>query len=329
MRCGLPALKQRLLLAGAVMCLMTLAAPGRGAESLEPIPIRMGTLAFPSLSSVLTAILQAKGFERHYGFELQTLNYSTVSAYYAALAVGEVDTLVGGPHVLQQMRLQGVPVVATSTYARLSAMVVVARDPSIRSLPDLKGKTLAADMGSSEYQILRIVAQTEGVKFGEDVTVVQAGPALARTQLKAGRVDAAMVWEPTATLTLMDDPNYRVIFNGEEGWRRVSGLNGWELVSLTREDWIRRYPNGVQRWIQTLQHAVRYIQENPVEADGIVCRALKLPEGTFLEGWRQGRIVLEIRPAAEEEASLVEMFRAAVYSGFVRALPGPKAIYRP
>src|SRR5213592_4806913 len=71
---------------------------------------------------------------------------------------------------------------------------VITADSGVKSIADLKGKSIAADMGSSEYQIMAIYGRTQGVVFGKDVTVVQAGPPLARSQLQAQRVDAAMTW---------------------------------------------------------------------------------------------------------------------------------------
>ena len=295
----------------------------------EALVIRTGNFTFPALASVMAPIIKEKGFDSASGFRLEVMNYGSVSAYYAGLAVGEVDTLPGGPHVLQRMRNQGVPIVATNTYATLASLVVIAQDSSIKSLPDLKGKRLAADMSSSEFHILRLIAESAGIDLGEEVAVVQAVPSLARAHLLSGQAEAILTFEPTATLTLSEDPGYHIIFNGQEGWKEVAKASGWLLVSIMREDWTRRHPEGVARWIEALQAASQFIREDPQAAEKIVSKALKLPQGIFLQALREKRIEFVIRPAAEEEASLKDMFRAAVSSGFVSKMPDPNVIYRP
>src|SRR5215218_1780245 len=167
------------------------------ATAQDLMKIKMGRLAFPSLSSVLLDVAVAKGFDKKNGIQMEVASFGAVSAYYAAIASGEVEMLSGGPHVFQKMMLEGVPIKIALTWARLNALAVITGDASIKSLADLKGKSLAADMGSSEYQILAIYARNQGLVFTKDITVVQAGPSLARTQLQANRVEAAMFWEPT------------------------------------------------------------------------------------------------------------------------------------
>ena len=107
--------------------------------------------------------------------------------------------------VLQKMRLEGVPIKMVAAMVDMTSMSVIAKNPAIKSIADLKGKTIAADMASSEYTVLSLYGKHKGVGFGTDVTVVQAGPPLVRTQLAADRVDAGMTWEPTLTMTMRDN----------------------------------------------------------------------------------------------------------------------------
>ena len=85
-------------------------------------------------------------------------------------------------------------------------------------------------MGSSEYQVTAIYGRKLGLNFGTDVTVVSAAPPLARAQLEATRVDAAMLWEPTTTLALRDNPRFRVIMSGDTAWKAIANVRGWDLV---------------------------------------------------------------------------------------------------
>jgi ABC-type nitrate/sulfonate/bicarbonate transport system substrate-binding protein len=296
----------------------------------EPIKVKFGRLAFPSLSTLMIDIVKDQGLDRKHGLDVQPVTLGAISAYYAAVATGEVDMLPAGPHVLQKMRLEGVPITVALTYARLNALTVITGDPAIKTIADLKGRTIAADMGSSEYQILALYGRSQGVVFGKDVTVVQAGPPLARTQLQAKRVDAAMTWEPAATLTLRDNPQYRTIFAGDTAWKAIAKADGWELVVAMREDFLKRSPDAVGRLLRMFQDGQRFIKTNLDDADRIVAASIKLPPGIMKEAVASGRLVYDVQPAWEAERAVIwDMFKVAVDIGYLPKLPDEGAIYRP
>jgi ABC-type nitrate/sulfonate/bicarbonate transport system substrate-binding protein len=311
--------------AGLAVILATGAVQGQ-----EAVKVKIARLAFPSLTTLMVDVVKAQGLDRKNGIDLDPQSYAAVSAYYAALATGEVDMLPAGPHVLQKMRLEGVPIKATLTYARLNALAVIAADPAVKTIADLKGKSIAADMGSSEYQILSLYGRSQGVVFGKDVTVVQAGPPLARTQLQARRVEAAMTWEPSATLTLRDNPQYRTILTGDTAWKSIAKADGWELVLAVREDFLRRSPDAVPRLLRMFQDGQRFIKTSVDEADRIVAGSVKLPPGVLKDAVVSGRLVYDVQPAWEgERAAIWEMFKVAVDSGYLPKMPDEGAIYRP
>jgi ABC-type nitrate/sulfonate/bicarbonate transport system substrate-binding protein len=300
------------------------------ADGQEPIKVKIARLAFPSLTTLMVDVVKDQGLDKKNGIDLEPHSFGAVSAYYAALATGEVDMLPAGPHVLQKMRNEGVPIKAALTYARLNALAVITGDPAIKSITDLKGKTIAADMGSSEYQILALYGRSQGVIFGKDVTVVQAGPPMARTQLQAKRVDAAMTWEPSATLTLRDNPQYRTILTGDTAWKAIAKAEGWELIVAMREDFLKKSPDSVPRLMKMFQEGARFIKSNPDDADRIVVGSVKLPPGILKEAVTSGRLVYDIQPAWEGERAVIwDMFKVAVDSGYLPKLPDEGAIYKP
>ena len=312
----------------ATACVAALwAAP---AASQEPIKLKIARLAFPSLTTLMVDVVKDQGLDKKHGLDLEPQSFGAVSAYYAALATGEVDMLPAGPHVLQKMRLEGVPIRAVLTYARLNALAVITGDPAIKTIADLRGKSIAADMGSSEYQILALYGRSQGVVFGKDVTVVQAGPPLARTQLQAKRVDAAMTWEPSATLTLRDNPEYRTILTGDTAWKQIARADGWELILAVREDFLKRSPQAVPRLQKMFQDGAQFMKTSVDAADRIVAASVKLPPGVLKEAVTSGRLVYDIQPAWETERAVIwDMFKIAVDIGYLPKLPDENVIYKP
>jgi ABC-type nitrate/sulfonate/bicarbonate transport system substrate-binding protein len=300
------------------------------AASAQRSRLRMAVLSFPAISTFVGAVVREAGLDRAHGLELETVPFATISAYYAAIATGEVDMLGGGPNVLQRMRLEGVPVRAVATLVRPSDLVLIARHPEVRSVTDLKGKTLAADMGSQQFLLLSIYARWKGLDLRRDVTIVQAPFPLARAQLAAGRVDAAMLIEPVATLAMRESPAYRIIFNGRRAWREMTGNDGWELIVWMRDDVVRRAPGQVDAVVKMLAAFQEFVRTNLDEADRIVARTTGLPPGAFKEAVLYRRLQFEVYPAWDRERrALEQMFALAVDAGVVDRLPDAGVIHRP
>jgi ABC-type nitrate/sulfonate/bicarbonate transport system substrate-binding protein len=317
------------LMAVAVMLAVAMAA---SAGAQERVKVKVAALTLPVFNPIIVSLMKEKGIDTRHGLEMDVKTYPSIATFYAALATGEVDTtVVGGPTVFQKMRNEGVPLKIVATIVPQSDLVIITANPEIKSLADLKGKTLAADMGSQQYQTVAIYGRSKGLTVGTDVTVVQASFALARTQLAAGRVDAAMVIEPIATMMLKENPSFRMIFNGGTAWKELTGEEGWELVVPLREDFIKRSPAAVKQWIAALQEVQAYIKQNVDEADGIVARTVKLPPGIFKEAIASGRWIVDVRPAwgTRERKSIWDMFERAVAARYLDKLPDEAIIYAP
>lgn len=315
-----------------VLLVVSLATSSVPAAAQDRIRLKVAALTLPVFNPIIVSLMREKGIDVRHGLEMDVKPYPSIAAFYAALATGEVDTtVVGGPTVFQKMRNEGVPLKIVATIVPQSDLVIITAKPEIKSVADLKGKTLAADMGSQQYQTVAIYGRSKGLTLGTDVTVVQASFALARTQLAAGRVDAAMVIEPIATMMLRENPGYRMIFNGGTAWKELTGEEGWELVVPLREDFIKRHPGAVKQWIAALQDVQRYIKQNVDEADAIVARTVKLPPGIFKEAIASGRWVVDVRPAweARERRSIWDMFERAVAAKYLEKLPDEAIIYAP
>ena len=119
----------------------------------------------------------------------------------------------------------------------LGDLVIFAKDPAIKSLADLKGKQLAIDMGGSQFQVVKIYAAAKGIDLGKDITVVNANFAVARAQLEASRVDAALVIEPLASIINKQRPGLaRDLQRRARAGRKSPARAGWEIVPAMRAD---------------------------------------------------------------------------------------------
>lgn len=306
----------------------TLAAPVVRAQG-KPV-IKASSLTLPVFNPIVWNIMKARGFDAKNGFELDARPFPSISAFYAAFATGETDALIGGPTVLQKLSLEGVPVRIVATGFTLSDLVIFARDPAIKSLADLKGKQIAMDMGSSQFQIVSIWANAKGLKLGTDITVVNANFAIARAQLEASRVDAALVIEPLASIIVKQNPDWHIIFKGDEGWKEVTGGTGWEVCAAMRADSITRMPDTPKRLTAALQNTAAFVNTETAEADKIANETVKLPPGILTAAVQAKRFEFIVRPAGgPDRAAIWDMMDRSVKAGFNTKMPDEAIIYVP
>ncbi|MET0970953.1 MAG: ABC transporter substrate-binding protein [Tardiphaga sp.] len=292
--------------------------------------IKVGSLTLPVFAPIIVNIMKAQKFDAKNGFNADVQVYPSFSSYYAGFATGEVDTLIGGPTYFQKLRLEGVPLQIIATGATLADLVIVSKDPAIKSLADLKGKQLAADMGSGQFQILSIYAKSKKIDLAKDMTLVNANFAVARAQLAAGRVDAAMIIEPIATMMMKDDPSLKIIFNANDGWKEIAGTTGWELVYAMREDSIKKTPDAPKKFLAALQDVTKFLRADPDAADRIAVDTVKLPPGVLKQAVMTLRWDFDARPAwGDERKSIWDTFERAVAAGFHPKLPDDAIIYTP
>jgi NitT/TauT family transport system substrate-binding protein len=320
----------RRALAAIAACAIAAVAAVPAQAQQKPV-IKVSSLTLPVFNPLVWNIMKAKGFDAKNGFELDARPYPSISAFYAAFATGETDVLIGGPTILQKLYQEGVPVRIIGTGFTLADLVIFAKNPQIKSLMDLKGKQLAVDMGGSQFQVTKIYLAAKGVDLGKDITVVNANFAVARAQLEADRVDAALVIEPLASIIIKQNPSWNIIFNGAQGWKEITGQDGWEIVTAMRADAIQKNPNAPKMLIAALQDVAKFMETNTAEADKIANETLKLPPGILTAALASKRLAMIIKPAWEPETrkTITDMMERAVKAGFYEKMPDAKIIYAP
>jgi NitT/TauT family transport system substrate-binding protein len=321
----------RLAALGAALLIAAVAAypPQAQAQAQDKPTIKVSSLTLPVFNPLVWNIMKARGFDTKRGFNLEIHAYPSISAFYAAFATGETDVVIGGPTVYQKLYQQGVPVRIIGSGFTLGDLVIFARDPKIKSLADLKGKQLAIDMGGSQFQMVKIYTAAKGINLGKDITVVNANFAVARAQLEANRVDAALVIEPLASIINKQRPEWHVIFNGAQGWKEITGESGWEIVPAMRADTIKRIPDAPKMMIAALQDVANVMHNETAAGDKIAVETTKLPPGILTAAIKSGRLQFIVKPVSDSatKKSIKDMMERAVKAGFYEKMPDDNIFY--
>ena len=114
-----------------------------------------------------------------------------------ALNVGSIDfgDVGEAPPIFAQAAGAPLAYVAATVPRPQSEAVLVPHASDIRSVADLKGKTIALNRGSNVHYFLVKLLQAHNIQYG-DVKVVFLAPADARAAFERGSIDAWVIWDP-------------------------------------------------------------------------------------------------------------------------------------
>ncbi len=176
-----------------LLALLAILAAGSWALAQEPRVVRVGLQAGGTFSWVVYAI-ERFGIDKQLGIQVKEVTYPSKQATQIALRSGEVQVTVDDFIEAVRMQQQGIPARAVYPYSLVTGGVVVRADSPIKSVADLKGKTIAAQsLGDKSLLILRALAVFKyGFDPQKDSKVVAAAPPLMAELLRRGEIDAGL-----------------------------------------------------------------------------------------------------------------------------------------
>src|SRR6202008_3067961 len=110
--------------------------------------------------------------------------------------LGDVPPITGASHDLP---FKLVAAEVPPSYQQASDYIVVPQGSPVRSLAQLKGKSIAVPFGSSANGFALNAIESAGLT-PSDVKLVNLAPAAAQTAVQTGSVDALALWNPQITV---------------------------------------------------------------------------------------------------------------------------------
>ncbi|PUB16744.1 ABC transporter substrate-binding protein [Paenisporosarcina sp. OV554] len=269
-------MKKWLLILCSLMLLLALGACGKEKEteatengkSSEPLKVTLPT--WTGYGPLFLA--KEKGFFEKNGLDVELSIIEGLAERKATLAGGKIDGMATALDVQVTLAGADIPVqvvwLLDDSYGGDGILV----KKEIKDVKDLKGKKIAFEVGSTS-QMLALTALEKGGLTEEDVTVVQMSAGDAGAAFAAGKVDAAVTWEPW--LTKGAEANGKVLLSTKD-------LPGIIIDSVAfREDVINKRPEDVKAFVKAMGEAMDYWKENEKEANEIMAKGLKIDVKEF------------------------------------------------
>ncbi|HSE94387.1 MAG TPA: ABC transporter substrate-binding protein [Methylomirabilota bacterium] len=240
----------------------------------------------------------------------------------STFAAGNVDSIDMSFALAAKMFEDKVPLRVTGVATAVLGAIVVRKDAGIRTVDDLRGRKMAAIVGSSAFLDMRTLAlKAHGLDLQRDVQIVTAtGQPDMVNALARKDVDAMLSWTPTTE---------QVVFNGTgdylvkhiELWRKATGrASGYpvHVCYLVSPTFAEKHPGFAKDLNDAQRDAVDIWYNRKARALEIVTEITKLPPNVV--EFAYGQTVQMLHGLTDEQIdSLVLQLKLTKESGFLKS----------
>lgn len=264
-------------------------------KAQEEKTVRIG---YQPSSSVLL-VGKAKGFyEKEFlknGVTVEWQPFLSGPVMIEAAAGDRVDLLAVGnmPPLVAKAGGIDLKVIAKAAFNPATNALLVRPDSPIHSIADLKGKKVAAQVGSSVHFFLGQLLSQASLSLKDVQLVNLAGPDQGPA-LESGAVDAIILWMPYRT-QLEQAGKARVIADSSH----VAG--GLSLYAV-RADFAQKNPVLVESFLRATQKTNDYMKRHPKETLGLLAKDSQFPAAVLAESLRG--FDWSLRLTAEDEKAM-------------------------
>lgn len=259
-----------------LLCAALTFVPGCKSKKQQPSPtnpgepepkvseLRIGIFAWVGYTPLYVA--KEKGFFKKRGLEVTFVKLEDTAARRMAMASGKVDATVAIVDELAAAAAVGWKVKAFLKIDRSLGSDGVVAKSEIKTIAELKGKTIAFPKGLPSHYLLIHVLKDAGLTM-KDITPKYMEAANTGAAFLSGSVDAAVTWEPWLT--------------------KAKTSKGGRILATTRDkpglivdimvatpEVVTKRPADLQKVAEAWFEALQYLKKNPNDAKPIMAKSL-------------------------------------------------------
>lgn len=213
--------------------------------------------------STAIAIAEAHGMFEEEGLEVRYQRFTSGPPEIAAIVAGRADVGFIGSGAAWLAFRGDVNIIALDNLA-MTDEVVGKKSSGINTLADLKGKTIATQLGTAGENILNLALAKAGLSRDEVTIVNMDNNNLASAILSTGgeSVDAIAGWQPGTTAVMQALADDGVLLATNKDFPEAAFPSTW----VANKSFVQNNPETVQKFVNALTRAQAYRAENMQEA---------------------------------------------------------------
>ena len=211
-------------------------------------------------------IAQEKGFFEEEGVDIELTIMENTPLKMGALMAGQIDIVASTADEFPIYLSEGIPIkyILAVDASKGGDGVVATKD--IATIADLAGKKVAFEEGSVSQFFINSLLLDAGMSQ-DDIELVNMTATDAGMAFAAGRVDAAVTWEPALSQGA-NSPNGHLLISSAE----TPGLIV-DVIAVTDET-LNEHREELAAFVRAWQRALDYLASNPDESYEIMARGV-------------------------------------------------------
>lgn len=214
-------------------------------------------------------LAQWLGFYRAEGLEISISQIAGASKVLEAVVGDSADVGGGVYEQTIQMAAEGRAIVSLISFLRSPNFALVALPVRVKSIADLRGKTVGVSSPGSPSQFYLNRVLTSAGLHASDVSTVAVGMgSTAMASLEHQQVDAAMLFGSAITALQSRRPDFVLLVDTrtQDGLRKVFGVENYPASCLlARADWLKANPEAARRMASAVLKSLAWIREHSPE----------------------------------------------------------------
>ena len=250
------------------------------------------TIAFATLpETAIAQVAQMNGFFLQEGLEV-----TVHKCPYGKLALKEVlegkadfATVAETPFMFAVMKGERISVIATILTSSLGHAIVARLDRGVRTLGDLKGKKIAATLGTTSDFFLESILVTHEISR-KDVDIVDMKADKIPDALANGEIDAVSAFPPYSALAQKKLGDHAITFRDKDVYRYTFNV-------VATQEFIHNNPDKVKKMLGALVKSEDFVRENTVKAQKNVADFSGIETGMVRDIWTDASFVVKLDQA--------------------------------
>ncbi|WP_316897847.1 ABC transporter substrate-binding protein [Pseudodesulfovibrio indicus] len=213
-------------------------------------------------------IAKELGYFEKEGLDVDLVIIEDEAQYAAALASGNIDGL---GNVLDREVIhyaKGTPEVVVFAMDESSGGDGVIASGEIKTVADLKGKTVGLDKSSTSYFFFLSILAKNGVDE-KDINITEMGASDAGAAFVAGSIDAAVSWEPWLSNASQREGGHVLVSSKEMPKTIVD-------VFVLNGDFVKAHPEVPAKMTRCWNQAIAWYGQNADKGNEIMAKAMAL-----------------------------------------------------
>jgi len=242
--------------------LLAVAALAVSVQATAADKFRVGYLRVMDDAQAITAY--EGGFYKKHGLDVELVEFQSGTDLIKAIVGGQLDSGVLGFTNAASWSSRGADLKVVGGAQQGYHAILARSDSGIKTVADLKGKTLASQKeGSTADTILRGVVLKDAGLTADDVNIMGVSPQVAVQSLVGNRVNAAFLFEPQARIAQLIAP-VKQIYEVGEVWPFPC------MVVITSGETLKKRKDDVWKSLDAQRDAIAMLQNKPEAAAKLI-----------------------------------------------------------